>query len=94
MCTAYVDSVIEIEACALSEHGKRHFLYSTATTQLTMDFSHKAVEDDVVDSPPSRAIIPFPINSPSPLQDKGTGESSKLKCRDTNGAQRSLNSGL
>ena len=91
MCTASMDSMMEIETCALLEHGKRHLLYSAATAQSTMDYSSKAVEDDVVDSPPSRAIILVPINSPSPLQGKGAGESSKSKCQDTNGAQRSLN---
>ena len=89
MCTASVDSVMEIETCALLEHGKRHLLYSA--TQSMMDYSCKAVEDDVVDSPPNCAIIPIPINSPSPLRDKGAGESSKSKCQDTNGAQHSLN---
>ena len=44
-----------------------------------------------MDSPPSHAIIPVPINLPSPLRGKGMGESSKSKCQDTNGAQRSLN---
>ena len=86
MCTAFVDLVMEIETCALSEHGKRHLLYSAAIVQSTMEYSRKAVKDDVVDSPPSRAIIPVPINLHSPLRDKGTGESSKSKCRDTNGA--------
>ena len=53
LCTASVDSVMEVEACALWEHGEGHLLYSAATTQSTMDYSRKAVEDDVVDSPPS-----------------------------------------
>ena len=80
MCTVSVDSVMEIETCALTEHGKWHLLYSAATAQLIMDYSCKAVEDDVVDSPPSHAIIPVPINSPSPLWGKGAEESSKSKC--------------
>ena len=67
MCTAFVDSVMEVDACALWEHDKGHLLYSAATTQLTMDYSRKAVQDNVVDSPPSCGIIPVPINSPSPL---------------------------
>ena len=54
MCTASVDSMMELGACALSEHDKRHLLYSVATAQSTMDYSRKAVEDDAVDSPPSR----------------------------------------
>ena len=81
---------MEVEACALWEHGKGHLLYSAAIAQSTMDYSRKAVEDDVVDSPPSRGIIPVPINSPSPLRGKGVGESSMLKRRDTNGVQRTL----
>ena len=68
MCTASVDSVMEIGTCALSEHDKRHLLYSAATAQSTMDYSCKAVEDDAVDSPPSRGIIPLPISLPSPLR--------------------------
>ena len=91
MCTASVDSVMEIGACALSEHDKRHLLYSAAIVQSTMDYSRKAVEDDVVDSPLSRGIIPLPISSPSPLRDRGAGQSSRSRHRDTNGAQRSLN---
>ena len=91
MCTASVDSVMEIGTYALSEHDKRHLLYSVAIAQSTMDYSRKAVEDDIVDSPLSRAIIPLPISSPSPLRGRGAGVSSKSKCRDTNGAQRNLN---
>ena len=91
MCTASVDSVMKIETCALSEHGKRHLLYSAATAQLIMDYSRKAVKDDVVDSSFTRAKILVPINSPSPLRGKGAGESSKSKCRDTNRAHHSLN---
>ena len=91
MCTAFVDSVKEIEACALSQLGKGHFLYFATIAQSTMEYSCKAIKDDVRDSPPNRAIILVAINKPFPLQGKGTGETSKLKCRDTNGAQRSLN---
>ena len=71
MCTTSVDSVMEIGACALSEHDKRHLLYSAATAQSTMDYSRKAVEDDAVDSPPSRGIVPLPISLPSPLRGRG-----------------------
>ena len=91
MCTASVDSMMEIGACALSEHDKWHLLYSAATAQSTMDYSRKAVEDDAVDSPPSRGIVPLPISSPSPLRDRGARQPSKSRHRDTNGAQRSLN---
>ena len=91
MCTAFVDSVMEIRACALSEHDKQHLLYSAATAQSTMDYSRKAVKDDAVDSPPSRGIVPLPINSPSSLRGRGAGQSSKSRHRDSNGAQRSLN---
>ena len=94
VCTPFVDSVVEVEACALWNHGKGHLLYSAATAQSTMDYSRKAVEDDVVDSPPSRGIIPVPINLPSPLRGKGVGDSSMLRCRDTNGEQRNLDLGL
>ena len=86
---------MEIGTCALSEHDKRHLLYSAATAQSTMDYSRKAVEDDAVDSPPSRGIVPLPISSPSPLRGRGAGKPlgkpSKSRHRDTNGAQHSLN---
>ena len=91
MCTASVDSVMEIGACALSEHDKQHLLYSAATAQSTMDYSRKAVEDDAVDSLPSRGIVPLPISSPSSLQGRGVGQSSKSRHLDINGAQHSLN---
>ena len=91
MCTASVDSMMEIGMCGLSEHDKRHLLYSAATTQSTMDYSCKAVEDDVVDSPPSCGIVPLPISSPSPLRVRGAGQSSMSRHGDTNGAQHSLN---
>ena len=82
---------MEIGMCTLSEHDKRHLLYSAATAQSMMDYSHKAMEDDVVDSPPNRGIVPLPISSPSPLRVRGAGQSSTSRHRDTNGAQRSLN---
>ena len=94
VCTAFVDLAMETEACVLSQHNKGHFLYSAATAKSTIDYSCKAVEDDVVDSPLSRAVIPVVVNMPFPLQGKGMGESSKSKCRDTNGAQRSMNLGV
>ena len=31
MCTASVDSMMEIGTCGLSEHDERHLLYSAAT---------------------------------------------------------------
>ena len=85
---------MEIEACALSQYNRGHLWYSAAIAQLKMEYLQKAFEDDIVDSPPRCAIILVTINAPSPLQDKGMGESSKPRCRDSNGAQRSLNLGL
>ena len=82
MCIASVDSMMEIETCGLSEHDKRHLLYSATTAQSTMDYSRKAVEDDVVDSPPSHGIVPLPISSPSPLRVRGAGQSSMSSHRD------------
>ena len=82
MRTASVDLVMEIGTSALSEDDKRHLLYSAATAQSTMDYSRKAVEDDAVDSPSSRGIIPLPISSPSPLWSRGAGQSSKSRHRD------------
>ena len=73
---------------------KRAFLYFVATIQLTMDYSPKAIKDGVVESPSNCVIIPLAMNLPSPLWGKGTGDSSKSKCRDTNGAQHNLYLGL
>ena len=58
-----------------------------------MDCSSKAVDDGVVDSPPS-CRAPLTMNSPSPLQGKGKLQSSELNWRDSNGAQRNLCLGL
>ena len=85
---------MEIEAYALLQYDKGHFLYSATTAQSTMDYLRKVIEDDIVDSLFNRAIILVAINLSSPLRNKGMGESSKSKCRDTNGAQHSLNLGL
>jgi len=46
----------------------RHIIYSTATTQSTMDFSMMLVDDDVVDSPPNGKKCHHLVNSPSPLK--------------------------
>ena len=93
VCTASVDSVMDIWAYAISQHSKGNLLYSTPTTQSTMDYSSMAVEDGVVDSPPSRGA-PLAMNSPSPLRGKGKLQSSELNWRDSNGAQHNLCLGL
>ena len=86
-----MDLVEEIKACAFLQHSKGHFLYSATTTQSMMDYSSKAIKDGVVDSPPSCAIVLVVVNTPSPLQGEGTGEYSKSKCWNNNGAQCNLN---
>ena len=53
-----------------------------------MDYS--IVDDGIVYSLPSRAVILVAMNLPSPLSSKKTSEFSKSKCRDTNGAQCNL----
>ena len=58
-----------------------------------MDYSSKAVDDGVVDSPPSRGA-PLAVNSPSPLRGKGKLQSLELNWQDSNGAQRNLCLGL
>ena len=93
MCTASVDSVMEIGASAFPQHSKGNLLYSAATTQSTMDYSSKVVEDGVVDSPPSREVL-VAVNSPSPLQRKAIVKSLQSNWRDSNGAQRNLYLGL
>ena len=58
-----------------------------------MDYSHKAVNTGVVDSPPSHGV-PLVVNSPSLLRGKAKLKSSKFKSRDSNGVQRNLCFGL
>ena len=94
MCTASVDSVMEYGASAFPQHSKGNLLYSAATAQSTMDYSPKAVEDGVVDSPPSQEVL-IAVNSPSsPLRGKAMVKSSQSNWRDSNGAQRNLYLGL
>ena len=93
VCTASVDLVMDIGAYAISQHSKGNLLYFAPTAQSTMDYSSMAVEDGVVDSPPSRGA-PLAVNSPSPLRGKGKLQSSKLNWRDNNGAQSNLCLGL
>ena len=77
MCTASVDSVMEIGASTFPQHSKGNLLYSTATAQSTMDYSPKAVEDGVVDSPPSHEVL-VAVNLPYPLRGKAMVKSSQL----------------
>ena len=84
---------MEIGASAFPQHSKGNLLYSAATAQSTMDYSPKAVEDGVVDSPPSREVL-VAVNSPSPLWGKAMEKSSQSNWRDSNGAQRNLYLGL
>ena len=93
VCTASVDSVMDIGAYAISQHSKGNLLYSAPTAQSTMDYSLKAVDNGVVDSPPSRGAS-LTVNSPSLLREKGKLQSSELNWRDSNGAQRNLCLGL
>ena len=93
VCTASVDSVLEIGACAFLQHSEGNLLYSIATTQSRMDYLPKANKDRVVDSPPSRKVSII-VNSPSLLRGKVVMEFSKSKRRDSNGAQRNLYMGL
>ena len=58
-----------------------------------MDYSLKAVDDGVVDSPPSHGA-PLAVNSYSLLRRKGKLKSSELNWRDSNRAQRNLCLGL
>ena len=76
MCTPSVDSVMDIEASVFPQHSKGTLLYSTATAQSTMDYSPKAIEDKVVDSPPSREVL-VAVNLPSPFRGKAMVKSSQ-----------------
>jgi hypothetical protein len=59
---------MDLEGLDYSQRSKLNFLYSAATTNSTMDYSVKVIEDDAVDSPPSRSQIPLTVSSPSPLK--------------------------
>jgi hypothetical protein len=50
--------------------SKGNFLYSTATTNSTMDSSTKTMNDGVVDSPPNCNAQSVTVSSPSPLRAK------------------------
>ena len=89
VCTASVDSVMDIEAYAFSQHSKGNLLYSTAIAQSTMDYLPKAVDNGVVDSPLSRGVS-LAVNSPSPLWGKVKLNSSEFNWRNSNGVQRNL----
>ena len=93
MCTTSVESVIEYGASAFLQPSKGNLLYSAATAQSTMDYSPKAMEDGVVDSPPSREVV-VAVNLPSPLRGKAMVKSSQSNWRDSNGAQRNLYLGI
>ena len=67
---------MEIRASAFPQHSKGNLLYSAATTQSTMDYSPKAMEDGVVDSPPSCEVL-VAMNSPFPLRGKAMVKSSQ-----------------
>ena len=67
---------MEIGVSAFPQHSKSNLLHSAATAQSTMDYSPKAMEDGVVDSPPSREVLVV-VNSPSPLQGKAIVKSSQ-----------------
>ena len=84
---------MDIGAYAFSQHSKGNLLYSVATAQSTKNYSPKAMDDGVVDSPLSRGAS-LAVNSPSPLRGKGKLKSLELNWRDSNGAQRNLCLGL
>ena len=54
-----------------------------------MDYLPKAIDDKVVDSPPSRGV-PLAVNLPSPLQGKAKLKSLEFNWRDSNGAHCNL----
>ena len=87
---ASVDSVMEFGTCAFLQRRKGNFLYSAATTQSMIDYSRKALEDGIVDSPPNRDVVPVAVNSPSPLRSKASARSLESRWRESNGAQRNL----
>ena len=68
---------MDIGAYALLQHSKGNLLYFAPIAQSTMDYSSKAVDDGVVDSPPSCGA-PLAVNSSSPLWGKGKLQSSEL----------------
>ncbi|KAG0581686.1 hypothetical protein KC19_3G000100 [Ceratodon purpureus] len=65
-------------------------MYSAATAQSTMDFSTKAIDDDVVDSPPFGGKRPHSVSSPSPLKSRTPITSPKSSTRNVGAPQRKL----
>jgi hypothetical protein len=53
-----MDSILDQGRLVHSQRSKGNFLFSTATANSIMDYSAKVIEDNVVDSPPSRGHIP------------------------------------
>ena len=84
---------MDIEAYAFLQHNKGNLLYCAATAHSTMDYLPKAVNDGVVNSPPSCGV-PLAMNSPSSLQGKAKLNSSESNWRDSNGVQSNLCLGL
>ena len=66
VCTASVDSIMDLDEYAFTRQCKGIFLYSAATTQSTIDFSKEGVDDGVVQSPPSQCMVETMDDSPSP----------------------------
>ena len=77
VCTASVDSIMDIRAYAFSQHNKGNLLYSIATAQSKMVYSPKVVDDGVVDNPPSYGLS-LTMNSPSLLWSKANLKSSEF----------------
>ena len=66
-CRASVDSLLKSVDYGPSLRSRGQLLQSVATAQSTMDYSTMAVDEGVVESPVTRALIPESLNSPSPV---------------------------
>ena len=66
-CRASLDSLTHFEDYGCSLQSRRVLLHSVATTQSTTEFSIMGVDEEVVDSPVTRAPILERLNSPSPV---------------------------
>ena len=89
-CAASADSILDYGQYAISQSGTGHIMYSAATAQSTMDFSTKAIDDDVVDSPPFGGKRPHSVSSPSPLKSRTPITSPKSSTRNVGAPQRKL----
>lgn len=89
-CAASADSLLDYGQYSISQSGTGHIMYSAATAQSTMDYSAKAIDDDVVDSPPYKRKLPLSACSPSPLKSRTMNIFARVETSRDGAPQRKL----